>query len=136
MPTIHQIVDRARPGHSVIGWKLPAGDRERLLERFKPKFARTVADHVTLAAKVARDTPLPDDTQAQVIGHTDDGRGVEALVVSLDGSPARPDGSTFHITWSLAEGRRAKESNDVLAARGWTRLDEPIPINLTGARFP
>ena len=136
MPSIHQIADEARPGNSVVGWKLPADDRERLLDRFAPKFARTVADHVTLAAKVANDTPLPDDTAAQVIGHTDDGEGVEALVVSIAGSPARPDGSTFHITWSLAEGRRAKESNDVLAARGWTRLDEPIAISLTGARFP
>lgn len=136
MADFRQIADNARPGHSVVGWKLDAQDRAALLERFPPMFARTVADHVTLAAKVARETPLPSDTPAKVVGHTDDGKGVEALAVAIDGSPARPDGSTFHLTWSLAEGRRAKESNDVLADRGWTALDTPIDIRLTGARFP
>jgi hypothetical protein len=136
MASIHEIAETARPGHSVVGWKLPAGDRKRLLERFDPRFARTIADHVTLTAKVAADTSPPPDTMAQVIGHSDDGQGVEALVVAIDGSPARPDGSTFHITWSLAKGRHAKESNDVLAARGWTPLEAPIAIRLVGARLP
>lgn len=130
------IVANARPGRSVVGWKLPAPERERLLQRFAPRFGRTVADHVTLAAKVAGDTPLPDRLPAEVVGHASDGQGVEALVVAIDGSTARPDGSTYHITWSLAEGRRAKESNDVLKDRGWVALDEALPIALEPARFP
>lgn len=134
--SIRQVVVTAKPGHTVVGWKLPQADRSALLERFKPMYALLVADHVTLASRVAADTSLPDDTEALVIGHVDDGQGVEALVVSIDGSPARPDGSTFHITWSLAPGRQAKESNDVLAARGWTSLEQPILIRLAGARFP
>ena len=31
----------------------------------------------------------------------------------------RPDGSTYHITWSLGPGRKARESNDVLRDQGW-----------------
>lgn len=136
MSSIFQIVAAARPGHTVVGWRLLHVDRIALLERFQPAYARTVADHVTLAAKVAADTPLPDDADAFAIGHVDDGEGLEALVVSIDGAPDRPDGSTFHITWSLATGRRAKESNDVLAAQNWMSLNQPIPIRLVGARLP
>jgi len=57
------------------------------------------------------------------------------MVVAIDGSTDRPDDSTFHITWSLGEGRRARESNDVLKAQGWHDLDQPIPISLEPGRF-
>ena len=57
------------------------------------------------------------------------------MVVTIDGDTARPDGSTFHITWSLGDGRRARESNDVLKERGWSEFDHPIPITLTPARI-
>jgi hypothetical protein len=57
------------------------------------------------------------------------------MVVTIDGDTARPDGSTFHITWSLGSGRRARESNDVLRDFGWSELDEPIPVSLTPARM-
>lgn len=59
---------------------------------------------------------------AQVIGHVDDGAGVEALVVAIDGSTARPDGKVWHITWSLGDGRAARESNDVIARLGWVTM--------------
>jgi hypothetical protein len=57
------------------------------------------------------------------------------MVVAIDGSTDRPDGSTFHITWSLGPGRRARESNDVIREGGWARFDQPIPVTLTPARF-
>jgi hypothetical protein len=56
------------------------------------------------------------------------------MVVSLDGSTGRPDGSTFHITWSLDPGRRARESNDVIRDFGWSEID-PVPVIVTPARF-
>ena len=117
---------------SVIGWKLDRSERAALLERFPPRYPDAVADHVTLEKSEA---PLPPDVTAKIVGHADDGNGVEAMVVTLDGSTDRPDGSTFHITWSLAPGRRAKESNDVLKDRGWVALDQPIPVTVTPARF-
>lgn len=130
-----RIVAAAKAGGSVIRWRLDPRDREVLLRRFPPKYAQTVADHVTLAAKVAASTPLPPKMSAHVTGYVDDGRGVEALVVSVDGSSDRPDGSIYHSTWSLEPGRRAKESNEVLKKHGWQALDEPIPLTLVPARL-
>jgi hypothetical protein len=57
------------------------------------------------------------------------------MVVSIGGTTDRPDGSTYHITWSLADGRRAKESNDVLADQKWEMFDLPMPVRLEPARF-
>ena len=123
----------AKPG-TVIGWLLAEDDRERLLKQFPPKFEKTVAHHVTLKTDAAND-PLPHEVRAEIVGRTDDDAGVEAMVVTIDGTPDRPDGSTYHITWSLGEGRRARESNDVLKERGWDELDHPIPVKLEPGRF-
>ena len=124
----------AKPG-TVTGWKLPKGERDRLLERFPPKYANVIADHVTLRVGATPDTPLPRKAPAQVVGRTDDGESLEALVVELDGTTHRPDGSTYHVTWSLGPGRQARESNDVLRDRGWEWLSASIPIELEPARF-
>jgi hypothetical protein len=123
----------AKPG-SVIGWLLAENDREKLLQHFPPKFEKTVAHHVTLKTDAEKD-PLPAEVKAQVVGRTDDESGVEAMVVAIDGTTDRPDGSTYHITWSLGDGRRARESNDVIRDRGWQKLDEPIPVKLQPGRF-
>jgi hypothetical protein len=70
-----------------------------------------------------------------VIGWADDERGVECLVVDIDGTFDRPDGSTYHITWSLGPTRKARESNDVLRDQGFHPLDAAIPVELEPARF-
>ena len=123
----------AKPG-TVIGWLLAEDDREKLLEQFEPRYEKTVAHHVTLKTDAASE-PLPPEVRAQIVGSTDDDEGVQAMVVAIDGTTDRPDGSTYHITWSLGEGRRARESNDVLKERGWEELDHPIPIKLEPGRF-
>lgn len=120
----------------VTGWKLPRDMvRERLLEVFPPRYERVVADHVTLQAGAAKDTPLPRPVEARIIGEGDDGEGVQCLVVEIDGTTDRPDGSTYHITWSLGPGRKAKESNDVFRNRAWTRVERPFPIEIEPAKF-
>ncbi len=53
--------------------------------------------------------------------------GVEAMVVAIDGTTDRPDGSTYHITWSLGDGRRARESNDVLQGTRLAGARPPDP---------
>ncbi len=135
-PSAREAAAQAGRGDSVIGWKLDRDQRRELLQQFPPKFEKVVADHVTLAGKAAADAPLPQETEGEIVGRADDGKGVEAMVVRIGGTTDRPDGSTYHITWSLAEGRRARESNDVLAAQEWERLDLPMPIKLQPARFP
>src|SRR5688500_8750217 len=124
----------AKPG-TVTGWKLPQDERERLLERFPPKYENVVADHVNLRTRATADTPLPRKAEAQVVGRADDGASLECLVDELDGTTDRHDGSTYHITWSLGPHRKARESNDVLRDKGWTNLPAPIPIALEPARF-
>jgi len=124
----------AKPG-TVTGWKLASDERASLLDRFPPKYENVVADHVTLRTGATAETPLPREVEAAIVGQADDGDSLECLVVSIDGTTDRPDGSTYHITWSLGPGRRARESNDVLRELGWKPLDKSIPVQLEPARF-
>jgi hypothetical protein len=126
---------KAGSGSNFTGWKLDRDQRRELLQQFPPRYANVVADHVTLQSKASANTPLPDEDLGEIVGRADDGAGVEAMVVRIAGTTDRPDGSTYHITWSLADGRRAKESNDVIAACGWTDFDLPMPVKLRPARF-
>lgn len=121
----------------VTGWKLDSDEREVLLERFPPEWPDVIADHITLNAEASDNDPLPDTEQAEIVGGINDGEGLQAMVVAIGGSTDRPDGSTYHITWSLdrERGRKPVESNDVIAKRGWRPLDDPVPIRIRPARF-
>ena len=123
-------------GKSVIGWKLDRAQREELLTRFPPHYPKRVADHVTFLTRQAPGAMPPPEARAEILGRVDDGKGVEAMVVAIEGETDRPDGSTWHITWSLGPGREAKESNDAIAECGWERFDEPVPVRLNPARWP
>ena len=120
---------------TVTGWKLPQVERELLLDRFPPRYAKVIADHVTLRVGATPGTPLPRKPEARIVGRADDGASLECLVVELDGTTDRPDGSTYHITWSLGPGRKARESNDLLRDLGWETLPAPLPVELHPARF-
>ena len=120
-------------GKRIIGWRVDREQRVELLQQFPPRYETIVADHVTLESWT--DAPLPEPAVGEIIGRADDGEGVEALVVSIEGSSDRPAGGTYHITWSLAEGRAARESNDVIDTEGWADLDLPVPVTLHPAEF-
>jgi len=117
------------------GWKLDKTSRDALLQRHPPAYPRVVADHVTFkSGDEARDSATPEAVAtAKIVGRADDGEGVEAYVVAIAGDTVRPDGGTWHITWSLGQGREAKESNDVLA-KGWEAIDAE-PVVLIPARW-
>lgn len=121
---------------TIAGWKLDPDQRAALLQRFPARYPRAIADHVTLKPDPPGGDLPPVPGEALIVGRADDGNGVEALVVRLDGTTDRPDGSTWHITWSLGEGRRAKESNDVIAARGWAPFETAVPVTLIPASWP
>ena len=125
----------AEPG-SVIGWKLDREQRDDLLKQFPPRYQDIIADHVTLQTDAKAD-PLPGRVEGAIVGHADDGDSLETMVVTIDGDTGRPDGSVFHITWSLdkAKGRQARESNDLLKKRDWQAVGR-IAIKLDPARFP
>jgi hypothetical protein len=135
-PTAQQASAQAGSGDTVIGWKLDREQRKELLQQFPPRYRHVDADHVTLKTKVAEDAPLPEETLGEIVGRGDDGRGVEAMVVAIGGTTDRPGGSTYHITWSLDDGRQARESNDVLASQPWQPFDLPMPVRLHPARWP
>ena len=113
---------------SIASWKLNKIERSHLLERFPPLWPDVVADHVTLTSSKLASGDLPDAVSAFVVGHVNDRAGLQAL----DGTTTRPDGSAYHITWSIDRKavRQPKDSNDVLARLGWEELEMPLPIHL------
>jgi hypothetical protein len=119
----------ADPTSFYTGWLVDPTQRDALLARFPPRYGTVVAHHVTLKFGDQAAQP-PGEVAAEIVGEADDGTGVQALVVAIDGGAARPDGGTFHITWSLAPGREAKESNAVIADVGWAPLPAPVPLRL------
>ena len=70
-------------------------------------------EHITLGFGTAKDIPAKPSS-IKVFGYATDNKGVEAFVLEVNGSTTAPDGRTYHITRSLAEGRKAMESNDVI----------------------
>jgi hypothetical protein len=134
-PSAQEAAALAGRGDTVTGWKLDRDQRVELLQQFPPKFRNVVADHVTLQSSAADDAPLPQETEGEIVGRVDDGHGVDAMIVSIGGTTRRPDGSTYHITWSLEDGRKARESNDVLAREKWVMFDLPMPVRLLPSRF-
>lgn len=118
-----------------VGWALDRAEREALLKRFPPRYPNAVADHVTLKFG-DREAELPTATAGEIVGEADDGRGVQAMVVRIGGTTDRPDGSTYHITWSLRPGRQAKESNEVIRTFGWRTFGTPVPLSLTPSAYP
>lgn len=135
-PSAPEASASAGKGDSVIGWKLDRDQRKELLQQFPPRYAEVDADHVTLRTEAAEDAGLPEEDLGEIVGRVDDGRGVEAMVVAIGGTTDRPDGSVYHITWSLGPGRKAQESNHVLAGRDWTAFDLPMPVRLRPERWP
>jgi hypothetical protein len=133
--TAQQAFARAGEGGWIIGWKLDPEQRKELLMQFPPRYGEVVADHVTLASRVAEQAEPPSETTGEIVGRADDGEGVEAMVVRIGDTSDRPDGGTYHITWSLGGERRAKESNDVIARLGWNPLELPMPVLLAPARW-
>ncbi|WP_343343137.1 hypothetical protein WJT74_07050 [Sphingomicrobium sp. XHP0239] len=111
-----------------VGWILDERDRERLLERFVPRFERVIAHHVTQWGHRRR-APVPAPAMLAIVGHVADA-SIEALLVTVDGRIERPDGSRYHCTWSLdpASGRVPKDANAMIAETDWTSVD-PLPVS-------
>lgn len=113
-----QAYERAGPGEHVIGWQIDRGQRRDLLSRLPPRYAQVVADHVTSRSKVAADAEPPAAVTADIVGRSDDGLGVEAMVVRIDGRTSGPAAapSKSHGSWSRgASPARAMTSSRRMA---------------------
>jgi hypothetical protein len=108
---------------SYSGWLIKPADQMRILGMYPPRYSIVRAHHVT--RMLGKDLMLPDPASIQVVGIACDGRGIEALLVRVNGLIRCPDGRFFHITLSHEEHRAPKESNDVLALQSnWSRVRE------------
>src|SRR3546814_15220437 len=68
--------------------------------------------HVTLRVGATPETPLPRKPDALIVGRAADGQSLECLVVELDGTTDRPDGSTYHDRKSVVKGESVAVSVD------------------------
>lgn len=111
--------------------------RSHLASIFPPKFPEFIGHHITYKMGVKSDQPLPEASTFKVVGYACDPLGIEALVVEVDGTTVRPDGKTFHITWSLDRdaGFKPVKSNDLIASRGYEKISSPINITATAKFF-
>ena len=74
--------------------------KRRLMARFHPAYPKIAADHVTHRFGVNDFSDLQWADKIEIIGMVDDKHGIQALLVRVDGETRRPDGGTYHITWS------------------------------------
>ncbi len=126
---VHEIISS---GYN--GWEVSDDSRDQLADIFPPKFSEFIGHHITLKMGVKSDEPLPEEASFQVVGYACNEDGLEALVVSVDGDTDRPDGFTYHITWSLDRDAGFKPFHSkALTKSDWTRVN-PINISAT-ARF-
>ena len=106
-----------------IGEVMRAGGVGKVIASQNPKFA--VGDLVSGGLGVQEYLLVPED-QVKRSG-----------LFRIDGTCDRPDGSIYHITWSIdrARGRKPVESNDVIARLGWRPVEPPVPVRLQPDRF-
>lgn len=118
-----------------VGWELPLPERTRLLELVPAKFERVIAHHVTLQFGVTSHVLLPDQHTGVVVAQVVDPDGVQALILQIGGTTRRPSGGNYHVTWSLAPGRKPADSNWVIDRWDWQPM-QPEIVQLTPKFFP
>lgn len=116
---------------SYSAYVLDTNARQRLLAAFPPKYPDVIAHHITEKFGIPKPTSPVQSVAvyANVVGYVDDGEGVEAVVVEVNGSSTRKDGSTYHITLSIdrSAGRKPADSNKVIKEKGWTKA-QPLSL--------
>lgn len=108
---------------------LSEDSRLSLALRFPPRYDNFIGHHVTVEFGVPADAEAPEPADVKVIGHVDSGDGLEAFVVMVNGEKRRPDGGTYHITWSIDSdsGYKPKDSNELIRKNRYTIIRH-IPI--------
>jgi len=105
---------------SYSAYVLTEDSRAYLLDKFKPKFSRILAHHVTVDLK-GKEVPPP--AKIKIVGYACND-GIEAAVVSVNDSISRiylP--GIYHITISCEHPYKPKDSNELLK-NGFTPVDE------------
>lgn len=134
---LYEIKENSMKRSSYFAYELDDQSRNTLMSYFIPKYDDVIGHHITYKFGVSRDEEKPNGSDnIYVVGYTTDNKSIEALIVEVDNSTKRPDGKTFHITWSLdrTKGRKPMHSNDIINEFGWTPV-KPIKISATMKAF-
>jgi len=121
----------SNPKNVYRAYPLAASDREKLLKRFPPKYARVVADHLTAEGLRSMDKVIEGPATGAVIGESVGG-GIQSLIVTVNGNETTADGTPFHITWSAEPGVSTGTAGESAKKHGFARLKSPIAIDLSG----
>ena len=115
-------------GNMYTAYVLTDEAKETLIKKFPPKYEKFIGHHITVQFGVPNDTETPDPARIKIIGRADTGDGLEALVVSVDGSQDRPDGKIYHITWSLDPDKYKPVDSNTLLTNKQFALSMPVSI--------
>lgn len=133
--------DRELLKEGYVAYELTPESKVRLLEHFEPLFDKVLAHHVTHTFGINKEKaegliPTLEDDQLVVIAVASNDQ-LQALVVEINGSPRRDDGSTFHITWSLdpKSGAKPVHSNALVKNKSTWDYTSPIPISVNPKYF-
>lgn len=109
-------------GH-YLAFELSESARGVLLLSFKPKFPKVYAHHITVEFRLTQeklDKILKDLGPKVKVVLTGFSRSdyLECATVTVNGSTKRPDGGTYHLTYSLTPPKKPVDSNQLLLATG------------------
>jgi hypothetical protein len=107
-------------------YQLDSKQRENLLKQIPPRYPKVVADHITVCFGGGHLTLPKENQKTEIIGMVDDNNGLQALVVQVDGSLIRQDGSIYHITWSLDPNKKVSPEIDPTAEQTY----KPVHSNV------
>lgn len=121
-----------------VGWEVDQEEIAEILKIFRPQFPDVIAHHITQVFGVRETYPLPVETKGYLYGYVKDpAMGVECFVVEIGNSLIRPDGQTYHLTWSIDReaGARPAMSNEAIRNSQWEPLPLRVPLVLTPKYF-
>lgn len=117
---------------STICYEIDKPSRNMLMHRFPPKYPEIRYDHITIEmGGLNAQIPAPAES-VEVVGIADDGNGLEALIVRVNGSPTRKDGKAWHITASFDPSKNAPAAFDVFAKPGKEKEKPYKPVTSNG----
>jgi N12 class adenine-specific DNA methylase len=105
-------------------------DKAKILKQFPPTHSRVIADHISAEGMRSMDKVKDGPATGEIVGHYDQG-GIQALAVRVNGTDITSDGSVFHITVSAESGVSTRNVGDDMRESGYSKLANPMPINLT-----
>lgn len=116
------------------GWLIKDASVTQLKNIFGVKHPDFIGHHVTFM--FGKDSSMPPEADIEVVGHCVT-KTVECFVVTVNGSMMRPDGSIYHLTWSLDKSKGAKpvDSNKAIENEGFKHLEHPVRLQVTPQIF-